>query len=58
MKSCGDKINELQKVDKVLRALSVKFDHIVVEIEESNYLTKMNLEELQEPLDAHKLRFK
>lgn len=58
MKSCGDKINELQKVDKVLRALSVKFDHIVVAIEESNYLTKMNLEELQEPLDAHKLRFK
>lgn len=46
MDSCREKTSELQKVEKVLRAILVKFDHIVVEIEESKDLSEMKLEEL------------
>lgn len=44
MKPCGKKITELQKVEKVSRALISKFDHIVTEIEESKDVSEMNLE--------------
>lgn len=32
MKSCGEKITEVQKVEKVLRSLIENFDYIVVDI--------------------------
>lgn len=32
MKSCGESINDLQKIEKVLRSMIVKFDYIVVSI--------------------------
>lgn len=58
MKSCGEKTSELQKVDKVLKAFPIKFDHIVVEIEESKDLSEMKLEELQASLEVHEMRLK
>lgn len=58
MKSCGEKTSELQKVEKVLRALPAKFDHIIVAIEESKDLSDMKLEELQASIKAHELRLK
>lgn len=55
MKSCGEKTSELHKVEKILRDLLVKFDHIMVEIEESKDSSEMKLEELQESLEAHEM---
>lgn len=49
-------MNEMQKIEKVLRVLIVKFDHIVVAIEQSNSFSKMKLEKLQASLEAHKMR--
>lgn len=34
MKSCGEKITELQKCEKVLRDITTKSEHIVVAIKE------------------------
>lgn len=44
MKSCGEKTSKLKKLEKVLKAHPVKFDHIVVAIEESKDLSEMKLE--------------
>ncbi|XP_058783536.1 uncharacterized protein LOC131658239 [Vicia villosa] len=52
MKSCGEKISEMHKVEKALRDIPAKFDHIVMSIEESKYLSKMKLEELQASLEV------
>lgn len=58
MKSYGEKTSGLEKVENALRAISVKFDHIVVAIEESKDLLEMKLEELQASLEAHEMRLK
>jgi hypothetical protein len=58
MKSCGKTISDLQKMEKVLRALTANFDYIVVAIEESKNLADMKLEELQASLEAHEMRLK
>jgi hypothetical protein len=58
MKSCGETISDLQKVEKVLRALTTNFDYIVVTIDESKNLADMKLEELQASLEAHEMRLK
>ncbi|XP_020220457.1 uncharacterized protein LOC109803343 [Cajanus cajan] len=56
MKGLGEKMAELQVIEKVLRTLPMKFDHIVVEIEESKNLEDMSLDELQGSLESHELR--
>lgn len=43
MKSYGESINDLQKIEKVLRSLTVNFSYIIVSIEESKNLAKMKL---------------
>lgn len=48
----------MQKVEKVLRALTVKFNHIVATIETSKNMFEMKLEEFQASSEANKLRFK
>ena len=58
MKACGEAINDLQKIEKVLRSLTANFDYIVVSIEESKNLSEMKLEELQASLEAHEMRLK
>jgi hypothetical protein len=58
MKSCGAAMTDKAKIEKILRTLTEKFDHIVVAIEESKDLATMKLEELQASLEAHKLRVK
>lgn len=57
-KSCGEKIYEMQKMEKVLRALPIKFNHIVMVIDESKDLSEIKLEELQTSFKAHELRLK
>ncbi|XP_050877038.1 uncharacterized protein LOC127080786 [Lathyrus oleraceus] len=58
MKLYRENTSELQKLDKVFRVILVKFDHIVVAIEESKDLSEMKLEELQASLEEHEMRLK
>jgi len=52
----GETITDVMKVEKVLRTLTSRFDHIVVALEESKDLDTMKIEELQASLEAHELR--
>ncbi|KAK2375345.1 hypothetical protein QL285_076240 [Trifolium repens] len=58
MKSCGETMTDRSKIEKILRTLTEKFDHIVIAIEESKDLATMKIEELQASLEAHELRVK
>lgn len=53
MKTCKEELIDQQLVDKVLRTLTPRFDHVVVVIEESKDLDSMKVEELQNSLEAH-----
>ncbi|KHN34314.1 Putative inactive poly [ADP-ribose] polymerase SRO5 [Glycine soja] len=56
MKGYGEKIIVQSVVEKVLRTMPPKFDHIVVAIEESKNLEELSLEELQGSLESHEQR--
>lgn len=56
MKACGEKMTDQAIVEKVLRTLTPKFDHVVVAIEESKKLENLKIEELQGSLEAHEQR--
>jgi len=43
-------------VDKVLRTLPPRFDHVVVAIEETRNVDTMEVEELQHSLEVHEFR--
>ncbi|XP_019433216.1 PREDICTED: uncharacterized protein LOC109340097 [Lupinus angustifolius] len=58
MRSCGKVLKEKSIVEKVLRTLTCKYDHIVVAIEESKNLEELKIEELQASLESHELRLK
>ncbi|KAG6535701.1 hypothetical protein ZIOFF_000724 [Zingiber officinale] len=53
MESNGEIMKTQRVVEKILRNLSGKFDHVVIAIEESQDLSLMSLESLQERLEAH-----
>ncbi|PNX57137.1 hypothetical protein L195_g058543, partial [Trifolium pratense] len=56
MKNCGNTLEEQEKVEKVLRTLTSKFDHIVVTIEETKDLSEVKIEDLQSTLEAHEMK--
>ncbi|GAU44503.1 hypothetical protein TSUD_122730 [Trifolium subterraneum] len=56
MKNCGSTLNEKEMVEKVLRTLTHKFDHIVVTIEQTKNLSEIKMEDLQSTLEAHELK--
>ncbi|XP_019415271.1 PREDICTED: uncharacterized protein LOC109326848 [Lupinus angustifolius] len=56
MRGCGEQMNELSIVDKILRTLSTKFDIVVIAIEESKDLETIKIDELQGSLEAHEQR--
>ena len=45
MNAYGDKQSDLGIIDKVLRTLTPRFDHIVVAIEQGQNLEEMKIEE-------------
>ncbi|GAU30142.1 hypothetical protein TSUD_360350 [Trifolium subterraneum] len=56
MKNCGSTLSEKEMVEKVLRTLTHKFDHIVVTIEQTKDLSEIKMEDLQSTLEAHELK--
>ncbi|XP_042391858.1 uncharacterized protein LOC121982918 [Zingiber officinale] len=52
----GDTLEEKKIIEKVLRCLPAKFEHIVAAIEESKDLSKLSLDELMGSLEAHEKR--
>lgn len=56
MKVAGETVTDQMIVEKILRTLIPKFDHVVVAIEESKNLATLKVEELQGSLEAYKQR--
>ncbi|KAK2358763.1 hypothetical protein QL285_095917 [Trifolium repens] len=56
MKNCGGNLDEQETVEKVLRTLTSKFEHIMVTIEETKDLSEIKIEDLQSTLEAHELK--
>ncbi|XP_004488169.2 uncharacterized protein [Cicer arietinum] len=56
MKANGEVMIEVVIVEKIIRTLTQRYNHIVVAIEESKNLDTMKLEDLQSSLEAHELR--
>lgn len=56
MKVAGETVTNQMIVEKILRTLIPKFDHVVVAIEESKNLATLKVEELQGSLEAYEQR--
>ncbi|XP_077228618.1 uncharacterized protein LOC143861606 [Tasmannia lanceolata] len=56
IRTYGNKLDDKKIVEKVLRSLPNKFDHVVAVIEESKDLTKYSMNELMGFLQAHEQR--
>ncbi|KHN07855.1 Retrovirus-related Pol polyprotein from transposon TNT 1-94, partial [Glycine soja] len=56
MQSCGETLSDEKIVEKILRSVHSRFDHVTVAIQESKDLSTLKLEELQGSLEAHEQR--
>ncbi|KAH0776767.1 hypothetical protein KY290_008178 [Solanum tuberosum] len=56
IRSCGKKVTDQTIVEKILRSLTPKFDHVVAAIEESKDLLVFSFDELMGSLHAHEVR--
>ena len=56
MKCCGETITDKMIVEKVMRTLISHFDHVIIEIQESNKLETLKVEELVGSLEAHEMK--
>ncbi|XP_073103300.1 uncharacterized protein [Elaeis guineensis] len=56
IKIYGEEYKEQPKVEKILRSLTSRFEHIMVAIEEAHDLSSMTIEELSSTLQAHEQR--
>ncbi|XP_019431764.1 PREDICTED: uncharacterized protein LOC109338869, partial [Lupinus angustifolius] len=57
MKGCGETPIEQHVVEKILRTLHPRFDHVVAVIEEAKDLDNLSVDELQGSLEVHEQRF-
>lgn len=53
MRTSGEKMEEITVIEKVLRSMTRKFDHVVCSIEESKDLDVLSIEELMSTLTVH-----
>jgi len=56
MKTNGETHSEQTKVEKILRSLTPRFEHVVAAIEEANDISKMTVRLLSGSLRAHEQR--
>ncbi|XP_041994113.1 uncharacterized protein LOC121744585 [Salvia splendens] len=58
MKRQGEIIEDVSVIEKILRLLMLKFEHVVAAIEESKDLNTMSIDQLQSSLEVHEQRMK
>lgn len=56
VKASGETANEQYVIAEILHSLTLRFDNVVIAIEESGDLATMSKEELQSSLDTHEHR--
>ncbi|CAJ2653193.1 unnamed protein product [Trifolium pratense] len=58
MTSCGERVEQSTVVEKILRSMTAKFNHVVCSIELSSDVTTLSIDELQSSLIVHEQRMK
>ncbi|GJT03883.1 retrovirus-related pol polyprotein from transposon TNT 1-94 [Tanacetum coccineum] len=58
MRNCGDNMDDVKIVEKILRTLTDKWNFVVCSIEESKDIDEMTVDELQSSLLVHEQKFK